>query len=816
MRKWIILGIVALLFVVGTIFALNNLNSYLDENKDWLAQQAEAAIGRRVQFDEIGVSLRGGLGATVGNLAIADDATYSKGDFVRVRRVQVLVKVLPALFGSYEVRRIVLDAPEITVIETREGFNFDSIGKKPGAKAPTPPAARAQAEPEPENPGAAAALPLLVSTMSIRDGVVRFIDRTSTPPADVSIRQLDLTASDLSPTTPLRMEFSAAVLGAPEPNLTISGLVGPVGPALDPATLHVDLKMEFGPLVIDDLRQLKAVAAVLPPDLSSADPIRTKAVAKGTLDQLDLNASVDGSDAAIRYGSIFTKPKGVKLEVGIEARRAGTNVDIKKAVLRLASLDLSGRGRVTTAAPTSIDLDLDVNPSSLSGWDRLLPALQGVDVSGTLSADVHASGTVGGAKLPHLTGTLGLQNLRAGGKAVPVRIDGLTTTITFRGDSLELPPTTFKVAGLPVELQATAKEFSRPAASMILQAPELRLAALGLGGAGVRKDEVLRGLKLDAQTETTESGTNVQATLTSSGGSLRDIDYGDLSAELSTRDGLASVRRLSLHAFEGTFRGGAEYDMRRAEEPKFDARSEIRNMNLGLLLASQAPKAAGILDGRLDTDLTLNGSGKKWDRIKQTLRGGGRLEVKDGVLKDINIVDSALGSVTGIAGLSHLISARVRNKYPELFGTADTPFDELGATVKIADGRATTDDLTLRARDYAVRGAGFFTFDKSLDFAVTLTASDKLTQDIIADAKEARYLTGTTGRVEIPFRLKGTLPKVRPQPDTDFIAKALQRALVEKGVDEILKRKGGPGRPPGKKSPTEELLQKGLEGLLGR
>ena len=816
MRKWIILGIVVLVVGVGAILALRNLNAYLNENKDWLAQQVEAAIGRRVQFDEIGLSLKGGLGAGVKNLAIAEDPDYSKDDFVRIRKVQVLVRILPALLGRYEVRRIVLDQPEVTIIQTRQGFNFESIGKKPGPKAPDPPADSAESQSDPGGAGAVAALPLLVSAMSIRDGEVRFIDRTSTPPADVWIRHLDLTASDLSPKTPLRMKLSAAVLDAPKPNLTISGLVGPLGPAPDPANMNLDLDMEFGPLVIDDLKKLKAVAAALPPDLSSPDPIQFKAAASGTLYQLDLNASLEGSGAAIRYGSVFKKPRGVALEAGIEARRAGEKVDIKKAMLRLASLDLHGKGRVTAGAPMSVDLDLDITPSSLSGWDRLLPALEGVDVSGTLAANMHASGSVGEATLPQLTGTIGLKNIEAAGEEVPVRIGGLTTTITFKGDSLEIPATAFKVAGLPVQVQGTVKGFSHPTATMALQARELRPAALGFKGEGVRKEEALRELEVYARVEAADRGVNVQGTLKSAGGTLRDIDYHDLFAEVSTRGEVFSLKRLSLQAFGGSLSGGAEYDMREADEPEFDVESDIRGMNLRLLLASQAPKSEGIIDGRLQTDLTLSGSGKESETIRQTLRGNGRMAVEDGVLKNVNIAEAALSSVTGIAGLSRLVSPRVREKYPELFGTGDTPFDELSATVKIADGRVTTDDLILSARDYTVRGTGFFTFDKNVDFAATLVASEKLTQDIVADIKEARYLTGTNGRVEIPFRLKGTLPKVRPQPDSELIARALQRALVEKGVGALIQRKGGPERAPDKASPTEDLLRKGLEELLGR
>jgi uncharacterized protein involved in outer membrane biogenesis len=305
---------------------------------------------------------------------------------------------------------------------------------------------------------------------------------------------------------------------------------------------------------------------------------------------------------------------------------------------------------------------------------------------------------------------------------------------------------------------------------------------------------------------------------------LRDLEYQNLDVELTTRDKVASLRQLSFNADSGTFRGRAEYDMRKSDNPSCEGRSDIGDMDLALLLARQASKAAGKLQGKLQTDITLSGSGKEWPAIRQSMRGNGKLAVKDGVLKDINIADSALSSVTGIAGLSSFISPRIRKKYPELFDTGDTPFDQLGGTFQISDGRATTNDLVLSARDYAVQGKGYFTFEQAVDFTATLIASETLSADIVDDVKEARYLTGSSDRLEIPFRLEGTLPGARPKPDSKFIANALQRALVDKGLDALFKNKGKKKGKEGQEkdaaprpaNPTEDLIKKGLDGLFGR
>src|SRR5215470_12222436 len=67
MRKWLLAGGVTLLVVAGIVaFALANLGRFLERDRGWIAAQASHAVGRAVHFDEIGVSLRGGIAARLG------------------------------------------------------------------------------------------------------------------------------------------------------------------------------------------------------------------------------------------------------------------------------------------------------------------------------------------------------------------------------------------------------------------------------------------------------------------------------------------------------------------------------------------------------------------------------------------------------------------------------------------------------------------------------------------------------------------------------------------------------------------------------
>jgi hypothetical protein len=572
-------------------------------------------------------------------------------------------------------------------------------------------------------------------------------------------------------------------------------------------------------LVIDELKklQLPALAQALPPEIASSDPVTLEAKAKGTAAQLDLEANVDATSASLVYSTTFTKPKSVSLRLSLAASRTHTTIDVKRLSLQLAELALTGTGTMTQGG--SIDFQIDSKPTPLSGWNRLLPAFEGYQVSGTVDIHVRVKGGTEGGATPDLDGTVTLANVSATQQGSPYEITGLSTRLTLVGKSIDLPPTSFKLSGSPVALQAKVATLKPLSATFAMQSPDLNAASLGFASPHAHTPEVLRGIDLQGTLHMAEKGPNLQATLRSSDGSLRDVAYHSLAAHLAVKDHVVSLDTLSLRAFDGSYDGGGHYDMRDAKTPKFDSRSTIRGMDLKHMLATQAPGAAEKIEGWLDADLSLTGAGKGWGTIQKTLVGNGRVDVKDGVLTDVNLAEQVLASVTGVPGLSQFISPRVRSMYPAVFSTGDTRFDKLGGSVQIANGVARSDNLTLEAHDYAMHGKGTFALDNEIDLTATLVASKQLSDAIVADVREVKYLENDQGKVEIPFRLTGVLPQVKPKPDIESLTRSLSRAVVGKGLEEIFgqdKPTPAPGAPPPSKHPERDLLKKGLQGLFGK
>jgi hypothetical protein len=834
MRKLIALLVVLLIIAGAILFAATNLNRYLQENRDWLAQQATTALGRQVSFADIGVSFSRGLGAKITDVAVADDPAFGKDDFLRVASANVIVEILPALSGRYEVRRVELDAPRVNVIKTKSGFNFDSIGqaKAEGAKVPAAPGA-------PEQSGSSAALPFLVSLLHIRDGHLRFVDKTTSPAREMVVDKLDFSAADVSLDKPISVDIAAAVLGFDQQNVRVGGTIGPLGSPAAAASAPVDMKIDLGPLVVDRLKKLALVGESIPPELSSADPVKLGVKLSGKLDALQTVVSLDATDAGIVYGDQLDKPKGVRFKVDADVKQSADTIDVGKLDFYLADAHLVGKGTVGMGASLPVDFELSGTDVPLGGWGRLLAAATAVDMGGALDLRIVAKGPAGGGKVPQLNGTIGLKEVRAKQPGGDVEIEGLTTIVALKGDRVEIPPTDFKLNGSPVRIAATVKSLQDLSMEFSVKSPALDVAALGAGGEGISGAEVVKDVEIHGNFVSAASGPRLDATIRSAAGSVRDIAYEKLMGETSLRGQKLTLKRLSVNAFDGNVVGAGSYDMAQPDSPAFSFRGKVNSLDVAALGSQLGAGSAFQMSGRLNADLDVTGAGAEWEAISQALAGSGALQVDDGVLKGVNIAETVFTSVTGIPGLSSLISPKIRQKYPELFGADDTVFEALGGKMTLKDGMALLDQIALAARDYRIDGKGTIALSGVLlDLGASFIASQQLTEDLRNSVKELKYLTDASGSFRLPLRLTGAMPSIKPQPDSQYVMEKLSGALVQKGLDRGLdalfgkkkqaeaaaggkgKAAGGekgkaPAEPAAAEDLTNELIKQGIEGLFG-
>lgn len=394
---------------------------------------------------------------------------------------------------------------------------------------------------------------------------------------------------------------------------------------------------------------------------------------------------------------------------------------------------------------------------------------------------------------------------------------GLVARLDVRGVPLSQGDTSW-VASVEsrVDVDVLEPGSSRPAlrGSVVVENGEVATAA--------DPADRLRGVA--AQIELPGTGFDASGRLDVSSGEVRAIEFESFTTNFAVTGEVATFSDLTVELLGGSYGAEGRYAFPSGGTPSFELRQTLDALDVGALLASQSEEGESLMTGRLSGRLDLGGAGGDGETLRQSLRGSGEVAVADGVLARVNLPDLLLESLTGVRGLTDLLSDEIREKYAELLEAKDTPFDDMSATLQIEGGRATTEDAVITARDYSLRGAGSIESSAEVDFTATFVASKTLTEDFVHSVRETKYLTDDDGRIDIPARIVGQLPDVRIEPDPAYVSRVLARGVVGTG----LRLLGGdePRPSPGADAEGEsaearpedvgtELLERGLRQLFG-
>ncbi len=328
-------------------------------------------------------------------------------------------------------------------------------------------------------------------------------------------------------------------------------------------------------------------------------------------------------------------------------------------------------------------------------------------------------------------------------------------------------------------------------------------------------------LALDATVRDLSGSPSVDATFSSAGGEVGGIPFEGLDGSVRYGGERASVESLVLRAFGGEIKANGVYNMRNPRRPAFEFDTVLDGIRVEQAIATQSETAARYFEGAIESQLRLVGAGADWESIRPRLSGGGEFHLVEGVLREVNLVESALGGLSGVPGLSDLLAPDLRAKYPALFGAGETRFDRVDAVLKIGGGAVRVEELALAARDFAIEGAGRIGLDGAVDLPTRLVCSEALGADLVDRQPKVAVLRGASGRVEFPLRLRGELPGIRAEPDVSAVARAVGEEKVRDLLGKALRGKQegeetDSGAASGETDPSEELLKKGLDSLFGR
>jgi AsmA protein len=369
----ILIGLlIVVVLVVGVVLALPflvDLNKYQDQYKPLI----EDALNRKVQLQDIRLTIWPRIGARVAGVTVLDEPAFGSSPFASLTSLDVGVKLMPLLSGKVEVEEVTLRDPVITVIKNKNGvLNVSTIGRT-GVELPKTPS-RA---PIPSTEGPLKILALLaVDRVSIVSGKLTYRDLSAAKPTEYILQDIELLLQSVR-------------LGQ-SPRLHVGMLV-------QPFNLPVRLDGTFGPLKESaDIDALNLQLGLGKTDFT---------IAGKTVGQ---NATVNISAPVINTANLpmtlpLNKPVDIK-DLRIAAEVTGQEAKLNALSFQLFDGQVKGQGKLIAGS----DAPPFTSTLTIQGL-QLGPALNAVaaaqvSISGTAGADLALQGR--GFSMPDLTKTL--------------------------------------------------------------------------------------------------------------------------------------------------------------------------------------------------------------------------------------------------------------------------------------------------------------------------------------------------------------------------------------------------------------------------
>jgi len=357
----IVIGLlIVVALVVGVILALPfliDLNKYQDQYKPLI----EDALNRKVQLQDIRLTIWPRIGARVAGFAVLDDPAFGSSPFTSLTSLDVGVKLSPLLSGKIEVEEITLRDPVITVIKNKNGvLNVSTIGRT-GVELPKTPS-RA---PIPSTEGPLKILAMLaVDRVSITSGKLTYRDLSAAKPIEYILQDMEILLQSVR-------------LGQ-SPSLHVRMLV-------QPFNLPVKLDGTFGPLKEStDIDAINLQLALGKTDFT----ITGKTVGRNA--SLNISAPVIHT-ANLPFALPLQKPVDVK-NFQIAAEVQGQDVRLQNFSFQLFEGQVTAEGRVTSGSETPpFAGKMTIQGMQLSPALNVLATTQ-VSISGTAGADLDVQG----------------------------------------------------------------------------------------------------------------------------------------------------------------------------------------------------------------------------------------------------------------------------------------------------------------------------------------------------------------------------------------------------------------------------------------
>ncbi len=273
----------------------------------------------------------------------------------------------------------------------------------------------------------------------------------------------------------------------------------------------------------------------------------------------------------------------------------------------------------------------------------------------------------------------------------------------------------------------------------------------------------------------TASSMNITVSLDAARARMGKLELDTLTGRARLTPDALTIEPMAFGVFGGRYDGSMSVTLAGAA-PSFRWTASIEGVDVAAATAFAG--SPDTVSGQLSGTIDLAGRGADAATAIDSVRGTVRVDAVDGVVKKLGL----------LRGVVLATSMREGAATQAASGSTDEPFTRLGATVAVANGTASTQDLRFESPNLLLTAAGSLRLETTeLNLAGKVQLSDELSKQAGRDL--ARY-TAEEGRVTLPARITG--PAGSPSVSID-VAGMAKRAITNRAAEEADKRIKGLG-----------------------
>ena len=258
--------------------------------------------------------------------------------------------------------------------------------------------------------------------------------------------------------------------------------------------------------------------------------------------------------------------------------------------------------------------------------------------------------------------------------------------------------------------------------------------------------------------------------VTAPSGKLKSLPFEKLVSDWTWDQGSLTLSS-SAGVFGGTLAARVDSDF---AHPKSDSRLALDVQAVqGQPLLESLTSLRNVFSGTLRGKMSLTSQGLGWDAVSKTARGEGRIAVADADIRTVQLMPevartlSAVGKVAGFQVPASLES---------------TKFSTLETSLKLADGRLATPDLTMSGRDVSVLADGSIGLDRTLTYQGRIVLGPAIVKSL---GNAGRYLADSTGRIALAFRASGPITAPKVTIDESVVLDLGRRVLAREAQERL-------------------------------